>query len=186
MRTTFAVIALACLVAAGCAPRPAPQAGPVQSDPRVGAPVVTSPRDIRPFAADPCRGPLTDDALRALDLRVAGQAQALVTGDHACEWEGADSRLTVGLTIVVGRDVLIDTYRARQFLLFSPTTISALPAVLEQSSEQAINCNVTVGVADGQGFIVDATKGGEPSDPCGEGRRVAERVVAALPLLASK
>jgi hypothetical protein len=102
-----------------------------------------------------------------------------------------DGDQAIGITLVVDSDVLVDTYRVRQFRFFQETTAATLPATLEQSSEEDVSCTVTVGTAPGQGFIVDYSdyrlgSDGRPDDPCATGRILAERVAAALPPLAEK
>ncbi len=160
---------------------------PTVTDARHGAPAVATPRDIGSFAVTPCNGPLTSEDLHALGFRTSGREHSLDTGERACEWTAGDGVGTLGLTIVAARDVLVDTYRVRQFALFEPGTVDGLPAVAERSTPDSAICNVTVGTASGQGFIVDLTEGlrvdGRPGDPCGTGRRAAERIVAALPPL---
>jgi hypothetical protein len=157
------------------------------TDARYGAPAVVAPRDMRMLAATPCAGPLGPEDLRALGFQTPGRAQTLDTGERACQWTASDDVGTLGFTIVMGRDVLVDTYRVRQFAVFEPGTVAGLPAVAERSTPDSAICNVTVGTASDQGFIVDLTEGvradGRLGDPCGTGRQVAERIVAALPPL---
>jgi len=85
----------------------------------------------------------------------------------------------------------VDTYRVRQFALFAPITVAGLPGTREQASAGSLSCAITVGTAEGQGFIMNfdqgsLASGGQAGDPCGEGQRVAERIVAALPPLTVK
>ena len=89
------------------------------------------------------------------------------------------------------RDVLVDTYRVRQFALFRPTMAGPLPATIEQSAPDNVSCTVTVGTAENQGFILNYSEyelgpDGQAHDPCGRGVRVAERIVASLPPLPGK
>jgi hypothetical protein len=88
------------------------------------------------------------------------------------------------------RDILVDTYRTRQFAIFLPASIGGLPATVEQTSSDSISCNVTVGTAQGQGFLViyDGVFNarGQPDDPCEKAEQIAERIVAALPPVPGK
>jgi hypothetical protein len=115
----------------------------------------------------------------------------LATGDRTCEREGIGDDQAVGIIMVVTSDVLVDTYRTRQFAIFRPTVIASLPATLEQSSPEDVSCTVTVGTADAQGFIADYSDyrfgpDGRPDDPCGHAQQIAERIVAALPPVPGK
>ena len=92
---------------------------------------------------------------------------------------------------MTGRDVIVDTYRVRLFALFQPTDIGGLPGTLEQSYAGSTACTITVGTAQDQGFVATYTQlevgaGEHADDPCGRGRRVAERIVAALPPMNGK
>ncbi|WP_433031160.1 DUF3558 domain-containing protein [Actinomycetospora sp. CA-053990] len=170
-----------------CAGTPAPPSQPE----RFGAPVASSPRDVRPYGQDPCRGPLAPNDWNALGYLPAGRPQTLATGERACEWRGPRNDQFVGITVSPARDILVDTYRTRQFALFQPISVIGLPGTQEQGSADAVSCIVTVGTADGQGFIVDYTDGDlgrdlQADDPCGGARRVAERIVASLPPLPAK
>lgn len=188
IRAVLLPVAAAVLLSAGCARQQ--EEAPAPADPRHGAPAVAAPRDISSFARTPCEGPLSADDVAALGLRSQGRQQALVTGEQACEWSEEEGIGAVGLTIVGSRDVLVDTYRVRQFEIFEPIVVGGLPAVQERSSSDAVICNVTVGTADGQGFIIDLTEGvgsdGRRQDPCQAGRQVAERIVQKLPVVAGK
>lgn len=111
-----------------------------------------------------------------------------MTGERVCDRGGPARERDLSFIVIPARDVLVDTYRTRQFALFSPATVGGLPATIEQSSEGSISCTVTVGTAQDQGFILnqDEYGQGEPADPCGRALQVAERIVAALPPLPGK
>lgn len=188
MRSCLA-LAVALLVAAavGACTRPPPPTSP-SVDARFGAPPVMVPRDVRPFAEDPCRGPLAPSDWRLLGYAAAGRTETLPTGEQSCTWEAPDGSQDVTIIVVASRDVLVDTYRARQFPIFRPTVIEGLPATLEQSSAESIGCTITVGTAEGQGFIADYYEGnlgpeGRAEDPCARGQQAAARVASALPPL---
>jgi hypothetical protein len=181
-----AILALALVACAGSPPlgQPAPDA-------RYGAPLVSDPRDVRSFAADPCRGPLSSGEMQELGFDRSGRLDVLATGERGCVWDSPDGSQDVTFIVIEARDVLVDTYRTRQFAVFRPTTIAGLPATLEQSSTDSIGCTITVGTAAGQGFIADYYEGnlgadGQADDPCGRGQRVAERFAASLPPLPGK
>lgn len=184
-----AFVAASLLGLAACA-SPAPPVSPPPPE-RFGAPPVSQPRDVRPFAADPCAGPLTDGQWRTLGYTPPGRPQQLLTEERACEWSGPAGSQYVGVTFVPTRDVLADTYRVRQFAVFRPVTVLSIPATQEQGSQDAVSCIVTVGTAQSQGFIVDYTDSDlgqdlQADDPCGQARAVAEAVAGALPPLSGK
>jgi hypothetical protein len=158
---------------------------------RYGAPVASFPRDVRPYAADPCAGPLRPSDWQSLGFVQTGAPGTLATGERSCAWEGPRTERYAALVVVPGRDVLVDTYRVRQFSIFHATEVGALPATVEQSAPNDVSCTITVGTAEGQGFVVnyseyDSGSAGRPDDPCGRGQAVAERIVAALPPLPAK
>lgn len=188
MRTRLAVAVLTIILAVDTACARSAPPTPTAPDPRFGAPVVTAPRDVRPFSANPCGGPLRPSDWLALGYAARGRADTLATGEQSCTWEAQDRSEDVTIIVVASRDVLSDTYRARQFAIFRPTVIDGLPATLEQSSADSIGCTITVGTAEGQGFITDYYQGdlgpdGRAEDPCSRGERVAARVASALPPL---
>jgi hypothetical protein len=177
----FAFVAVGLLFACACA-RPTPPPSP-PSD-RFGAPAVAAPRDVSTFAADPCQELLTRSDLTHFRLSPAASAKTLATGDRACDWRSEDSLRYLTVIVVAGRDVLVDTYRTRQFDIFEPAEVSGLPAARERAYLGSITCTVTVGTADGQGFVSDFTGRGEgANDACGQAQAIAERIVAALPPL---
>ncbi len=190
MKTLLAALLLL-MVGVGVAGCGRPSGSPPVPDQRFGAPVVLSPRDVRDFAADPCSIPVTASQWRALGFSEVGVGDVLeVTGERTCTWQALDESQDVTIIVTPSRDVLVDTYRARQFDLFRPAVIQELPATVEQSSAESIGCTVTVGTAEGQGFVADYYEGnlgadGRANDPCGSGQRVADQVAAALPLLAA-
>jgi hypothetical protein len=177
MRSGYLFLA-ALVVLAGCGASPGLPPAPPE---RFGAPPISSPHDVRTFAADPCTGLLGDSELAGLDLSAQGRPKVLVTGDRACDWRSADGARYLTVIVIPRRDVLVDTYRTRQFAVFRPTQVSDLPATREQSYPGSITCTVTVGTAGGQGFVTDYT--GSGSDACDAAQRAAERVAAALPPL---
>jgi hypothetical protein len=174
------------LAVAGCARSPAPDPGPRAPDDRSGAPRIEAPRDVAPFAAAPCNGPLSTADLRDVGLATAGRPTRLVTGVNSCTWENYETEQAVSLVVYPSRDILVDTYRTRLFALFAPVVVQGLPAVREQSNADATACTITVGTAEGQGFVATYTQlevaaGERPDDPCGRGQRIVEQIVAKLP-----
>jgi hypothetical protein len=187
--TRLSLIVVALAAVAACSPTPQTPAQPQVE--RYGAPTVSAPRDIGPFAPAPCSGPLKAADWRDLGFSPAGAPSLLATGERACAHEGPETERYASVTVVPARDVLVDTYRVRQFALFRPTTIGPLPATIEQSSSDDVSCTVTVGTAADQGFILNYSEyrlrsDGRPDDPCGRGVRVAERIVSSLPPLPGK
>lgn len=186
MRASILLVVL--LALAACAterPSPAPH------DDRFGAPLPTAPRDVRSYGVDPCSGPLPAVAWEPLGFAAAGRLDVLTTGERACAREGSSGERAVSYIVVPTRDVLVDTYRTRQFALFAATTVGGLPSTIEQSSEGSISCTITVGTAQDQGFVLNYSEyarasNGQPQDPCGRAQQVAERIVAALPPLPGK
>ena len=129
-RLSLIVVALAALAACSSTPQ-APSQPQVE---RYGAPAVSAPRDVRPFAPAPCSGPLKAADWQDLGFSPTGAPSLLATGERACAHEGPETERYASITVVPARDVLVDTYRVRQFALFRPTTIGPLPATIEQSS----------------------------------------------------
>jgi hypothetical protein len=165
-----------------------PAAPPPALPDRHDAPVVIAPRNVASFAPAPCAGPLPPSALRDLGFDGPGRPTRLATGANSCTWEDYGSEQALSLTIYPGRDILVDTYRTRLFAIFMPFEVDRLPAVAERSSTDATACTLTVGTAPDQGFVATYTQlevaaGERPDDPCGRGKRIVERIVAALPPL---
>lgn len=182
------VVLLVALAGCSSATAPAPAPSPTDNG-RYGAGLPQAPRDVRPLSADPCAA-ITPTQLRTLGFEPAGERVTLPTGEASCEWRGPTGSPYTNVGVATARDILVDTYRVRQFSIFRPTTIDDLPAVVEQTDATSISCNVTVGTAQNQGFLViyDGTfsPAGQPDDPCGHAQQIAERVVAALPPLPAK
>ncbi|WP_423716945.1 DUF3558 family protein [Actinomycetospora cinnamomea] len=176
------------VVFAGCGRQEAPQHEPV--DNRYGAPQVESPRDVRSFADDPCSGPIISDNWPGLGFSASGEQRTLTTGERSCVRQGPERQRRLSFIVVPSRDVLVDAYRVRQFALFRPSAVGGLPAAVEQSSLDSLSCSVTVGTAEGQGFVLNyseySARSNDAVDPCSAGRRVAEHIVAGLPLLSEK
>ena len=180
------IVALVLLVVlAGCGQHVEPSGLPAEQ--RFGAPFPAAPRDVRPASVDPCRSLLTPAELRELGFDPTGDLATLPTGEMSCDWRGLRRVPHVNVGVAGDRDILVDTYRTRQFTIFRPTSIGGLPATVEQASHDSISCNVTVGTAQGQGFltIYDGVFNarGQPDNPCGKAQQIAERIVAALPPL---
>ena len=174
------------LLVCGCGTSPAPT--PAPGTDRYGAPLVSEPRDLRSHGPAPCDGPLGASELRSLGFNAAGRPSRLGTGANSCTWEDYGTKQSVSFVVYPSSDILVDTYRTRLFPQFNPTMIEGLPAVQEQSSSDATACTITVGTAEGQGFVSTYTQlevpaGEQPDDPCARGRRIVERIVAALPPL---
>jgi hypothetical protein len=190
MRLGRLVLLVVLLGLTSCSPEVTSEEGPAQ-DPRYGAPIPSAPRDVRPYSDDPCAGPLDAAMWESLGFAERGLRRSLPTSEVVCRREGRNRERFVSFIVVPGRDVLVDTYRVRQFALFAPTTVGGLPATREQASPESLSCSVTVGTAEGQGFIVNfdsASIGsrGEAQNPCRLGQQVADRIVAALPPLPAK
>lgn len=156
--------------------------------PRDGAPEVLEPRDLRPVAPAPCERLLSPDALAALGYRPPGRPTVIADLVLSSRGEATGPRRSVDVAVWTTRELLVDVYRNRLFELFRPTTVVGLPAVEEQNSVNLASCNTVVGVAPSQALDVetgidDVTKGRPAIDPCTEGRRVVEAIVASLPPL---
>lgn len=187
MRATCVVapLLLAMVVTSCSSTRPHTPAQPQMVD-RHGAPMVSSPRDVAAFATDPCNGLLTRAQLGALGIEGAGRPSTVESsGERSCEWGGGSERQALDVVIVLGRDVLVDTYRVRLFAVFEPAEIAGLPAVREQSYVGSLSCTITVGTADGQGLVANYSEldGGQAEDPCGRGQGAVEQMIANLPPL---
>ena len=175
------------LAVTGCSPFREVATRPSQPIDRHGAPVVAVPRDLRGRDRDPCRRLLTNEQLLSLDLPPSSAKSASTVGIPDCTWTAGNERI-VTVSVWLGRDLLINTYRVRLFDVFEPTSVGPLPAVVQKSSPDAIACTVSTGVADGQGFETTWTElarasGRSTADPCERAKAVAETVVGNLPPL---
>lgn len=85
----------------------------------------------------------------------------------------------------MGDDLFVESYRNRIFSEFRPLEIAGLPAVQLSAGSQVFTCTTTVGVAEMDAVdintSVESSRGRPMSDPCEDGRRVAEAVVSTLP-----
>ncbi|MEJ2888798.1 DUF3558 family protein [Actinomycetospora aeridis] len=184
-----AVVLLLLIVMSGCSRSPAPPTP--MPDERFGAPNISAPRDVRPFAGDPCAGPLSSGEWDELGFAGSAQRRTLAVGENSCAREGPGRQRYAALIVAGSRDVLVETYRTRLFPIFRSVDVGGLPAVVEQNSEQSVSCTVSVGTAEDQGFVLNYSEyelgpDGRPNDPCGRAQRVAMRIVAALPPLPGK
>jgi hypothetical protein len=187
MMARVALVLAVLLVAVGCAQTAKPP-GP-QPEERFGAPLPIEPRDTRAVSAAPCRSLLTPGQWQELGFDPEGEVVVLPTGERSCERRGT-RRAHVNVGVASNRDILVDTYRVRQFAIFTPAAVGGLPGTIEQTRPDSISCNVTVGTARGQGFLVIydgfLDSNGQPDDPCGRAEQIAERIVASLPPLPAK
>lgn len=184
MRRASAALLLVVVVAA-CSSEPARTAPETVVD-RAGAPPITSPRELSSRAVDPCRSLLTSGQVRRLGYDLPGESRVDNLGAPACTWREEDKGRTTIVSVVLTRDLFVDTYRNRLLPIFRPLRIDDLPAVDIKSGPQVQTCTTTVGVADGQSLDLDTSVGGgrdgiPDGDPCAEGHRVAEAIVSTLP-----
>jgi len=168
------------------APAPAPASS---TDARYGAPEVKSPRNLRSRSAYPCTSLLSPQQLEGLGYLFPGSFRLAIDTIPECSWRGDSHDEPLRASVVVTRDLFVDTYRIHLLPIFHPLEIAGLPAVEQQSPVGRGICTTTVGVADSQTLEVDvsiddlAEDGGPTSDPCGEGRQVIEAIVSTLPPL---
>lgn len=190
MRRSVLSVLAAGLVVAGCGSSGAGAGAEGNPDSsvvpdRAGAPEVVAPRDLRAGAADPC-ALLSPTRTRALDVLDRGTASTNNLGP-TCTWEGREaSSRTIQVSVVVTRDLFVDTYRARALAVFRPGQTAGSPSVDSKTSDTDPVCTTTVGVADGQTLDVSASLGSRSSgeseaDSCAISRRVAEEIVSTLP-----
>jgi len=167
------------------APAPAPASS---TDARYGAPEVKSPRNLRSRSADPCTS-LSPQQLEGLGYSFPGSFRLAIARFRSVHGRGDSHDEPLRASVVVTRDLFVDTYRIHLLPIFHPLEIAGLPAVEQQSPVGRGICTTTVGVADSQTLEVDvsiddlAEDGGPTSDPCGEGRQVIEAIVSTLPPL---
>jgi hypothetical protein len=184
MKLLSVAVLIVALVA--CSPV-APSAPP---DPRAGAPLPAQVRDVGSLATDPCRA-LDNPSAREFGFGSPGELRPVSTGDRSCWWTAPDDSQFLSVILFPRRDPLVDAYRLRRFAIFEPLSVGNFPATREQASAESTSCTVTVGVAEGQGFVatVDdqaAASGRRENQACGVAQQVAERIVAALPPLPGK
>lgn len=152
---------------------------------RFGAPMITAPRDLSSRGPAPCRTLLSSDEVRRLGYDLPGESSVDVLGAPTCTWRQEDRGRDSRVSVVLNRDLFIDTYRNRFLPIFEPLRIAGLPAVDIMSGPAVLTCTTTVGVADGQSLelntsvgLIDGVRDG---DPCEEGHRVAEAIISTLP-----
>lgn len=158
---------------------PAPQA----TDNRYGAPEVTQPRDIRGFANAPCTLLRREQIIRQ-GYDPDGRERRDQFGSE-CIWKEVNELRELTLSPWGDRDILVDTYRARLFPIFTPIEIDGLPAVIGLSSPNSGTCTVTTATARGQGLdtavTTDVSNGRPSTDPCREAIAVTRTVIGNLP-----
>ncbi len=155
-------------------------------DPRY--PPVENPIDMR--ALEPC-DLLPPDAAEELGLDPEGELERPTGPFEPCLWR---NRVTVSDAAVyrdIGRNGLGAVYDRRDaYAVFTPITIEGYPAVAAQHVEQSKNCQVFVGTAHDQQFVVqsdnalyleDGVTRAEESDPCARAADVARAVLVRLP-----
>ena len=148
--------------------------------------MVVAPRELSSRAGDPCRTLLSASQVRGLGYAVPGEPSIDVLGAPTCTWREEDRGRTAIVSVVVTRDLFVDTYRNRFLPVFEPLQIAGLPAVDIKSGPKVLACTTTVAVADGQSLELNTTVGGgedglPDGDPCTEGHQVAEAIVSTLP-----
>lgn len=110
--------------------------------------------------------------------------EVLPSGTANCTWSARQRDRLVTVAAYAHRDFLVDAYRNRPFPIFVPTTVSELPAAIQQSSPSAVTCTVTTGVAEGQGLDVSVGQfsGGDSARrSCEEALAVSAAVISNLP-----
>lgn len=182
---------IAVLVAAVFSSCSTPTPVPPAADPRSGAPIPSAPRDVRPASLAPCENLLSSAEWEALGFSPAGTSRITATGERSCRWVGPSDERFISVIAFPDRDPLVMRYTARQFSVFQPSSTGGLPSTREQASQESFSCTLTVGTAEGQGFVVtydDRTLGRDqrPGGPCARAQEIAERIVAALPPLPGK
>ena len=156
------------------------------ADDRAGAPPITTPRELSSRANDPCRTLLSPGQVRRLKYQLPGEASVDVLGAPTCTWRGENRSREVSVSVVLTRDLFVDTYRNRFLPVFRPLRIRGLPAVDIKSGPEAATCTTTAGIADGQSLDLNTSVGSgldrvPDGDPCAEGHRVAEEIISTLP-----
>ena len=152
---------------------------------RYGAPGVARPRDLGSRTAAPCATLLTAKQVGEMGLE-DGRYRLVLGKTPSCRWEGREPQRSVTVAVDLTQNLFVNTYRARLLPILRPISIEDLPAVESQSTADSSLCTTTVGVAAAQSLDITTSVGdviaGRPViDPCAEGRRVAEAVVATLP-----
>ncbi|MEJ2869527.1 DUF3558 domain-containing protein [Actinomycetospora sp. OC33-EN08] len=182
----LAVIVLIGFALSGCTgasePNAVPSTASTTPPSRFGAPIVPSPADVSGLATSPCTSTLSASELRSMNFLAPGRQRSNL-GAVACAWTSTtDDRLTV--TVDIGRDLLVDSYRARPTPIFESVAVGNFPAVRQRTSFDVNTCTVTVGVSDRQALEVDWTGHKPPSateDPCAKAEEAIALVVRKLP-----
>ncbi|WP_285591121.1 DUF3558 family protein [Actinomycetospora sp. NBRC 106378] len=167
----------------GCsAQAPAPTPPTTASPIRYGAPVVMEPRDGRAFAGQPC-DLLSGPELLTLGLRAPGRQRTSIDVQE-CSWRTAsDGRLAMAVN--AGRDLLVDTYRARVLPIFEPTTVEGMPAVRQRMRLDDNTCTVTTGLGPSEALETEwsGLMTRQTTDPCAKAEEAIALVVRKLPPL---
>lgn len=163
---------------------------PTTAPSRYGAPVIEVPRDLRGPGSAPCERLLTRRQIEDLGYPATGRFRMSLDYAPECKW--IDDRTiwsswhSLSVSVWIGEDLFVDTYRNRVLPIFRPISLDGLPAVEGQDPGLMSSCTITVGVADEQSLNIDVDAGpprhdGEPAeDPCAQGRRAGELILRAL------
>ncbi|WP_418154525.1 DUF3558 domain-containing protein [Actinoalloteichus caeruleus] len=151
-------------------------------------PPVENPIDMR--ALEPC-DLLPPDAAEELGLAPEGELERPTGPFEPCLWRNRVTATDAAVYRDIGRTGLGEVYDRRDaYAVFTPITIEGYPAVAAQHVEQMGNCQVFVGTAHDQQFVVqsdnalyleDGVTEAEESDPCARAADVARAVLVRLP-----
>jgi len=190
MRSTCALVLLAVL--AGCAiPGTSAPAAPAATSAPAFPPGDEIPQEIQVRTPKDARGlpvcaMITPDQLTALGLRpeTARGADPPVAAPYSdCTWTltaDPDDAAGIAVRTDTAHPALLGVYRVRSALsMFEPTQVSGHPAVAERGHPTG-PCSIDVGIADDQ--LLSATGSTRRHAPCDLSRRLAEAVLANLPL----
>ncbi|WP_158846361.1 DUF3558 domain-containing protein [Saccharothrix deserti] len=150
------------------------------------APAITGPElDLSKFSG-PC-DMLTSAQLSARGVTKAGEERAAPTG-RGCDWTPDDRAFgtSFGATFLTESKGLDGFYQNRDdFAVFEPTEVAGYPAVNSDLIDiKSGSCSTAVGVAKGEGFVVQINvndkKLPEYGNPCSVSSAIAETVIGNL------
>ena len=107
---------------------------------RAGAPPITTPRELSYRAIDPCRSLLNSGQVRRLGYDLPGESSVDNLGAPTCTWREEDKGRTTIVSVVLTRDLFVDTYRNRFLPIFRPLRIDDMDWVEIEASRGLDQC----------------------------------------------
>lgn len=177
------VLALVGVTVAACGSSPTSPPPTTTTSPtieRYGAPIVSSPRDIRDYTSRPC-DLLTAPERLQLDLSGSGRQRTSIDAQE-CSWPTSEDG-ELAMAVDADRDLLADTYRTRLMRIFVPTTVDGMPAVRQRMALNDNTCTVTTGLGPTQALETEwsGPMDRQTLDPCARAEQAIALIIRKLP-----